>query len=189
MTSSDQAVVPHDTSLSSQPGEGLVRHVSTGMRQPTFHHHSLSTKHANELNHHSLSTKHANELNHHSLSTKHANELNVHMDSMFTWSQCSHGVNVQISTNWMLIRQKGKPTSFASLGSLPLLPLLQVDLLEHALPKPFDGRINILGLACLQDTQHNRFTTQTSEQLSCKTCLETCAPRQDLANLLLPIAA
>ena len=163
MTSSDQAVVPHDTSLSSQPGEGLVRHVSTGMRQPTFHHHSLSTKHANELN--------------------------VHMDSMFTWTQCSPGVNVQISTKWMLMRQKGKPTSFASLGCLPLLPLLQVDLLEHALPEPFDGRVHILGLACLQDTPHTRFTTQTREQLSCKTCLETCAPRQDLANQLLPIAA
>ena len=163
MTSSDQAVVPHDTSLSSQPGEGLVRHVSTGMRQPTFYHHSLSTKHANELN--------------------------VHMDSMFTWTQCAHGVNVQISTKWMLMRQKGKPTSFASLGCLPLLPLLQVDLLEHALPEPFDGRVHILGLACLQDTPHTRFTTQTREQLSCKTCLETCAPRQDLANQLLPIAA
>jgi len=52
----------------------------------------------------------------------------------------------------MQIRQKRKPTSFASLGCLPLLSLLQVDLLEHALPEPFDGGIHILGLACLQDT-------------------------------------
>ncbi len=73
MASSDQAVVPHDTSLSSQPGEGLVTHVATSMRQPRFYHHSLSTKHVNELT--------------------------VHMDSMLIWTQCAHGLDVQISTN------------------------------------------------------------------------------------------
>ena len=70
--------------------------------------------------------------------------------------QCALGdpLNVQILANWMLMRQEGKPTSFEGLGCLPLLALLQVDLLEHALPEPFDGRIHILGLACLQDTTH-----------------------------------
>lgn len=151
MTSSDQAVVSHGSSLSSKPGEGLIKHTSHSLRQPMFCHHSLSTKHANELD--------------------------VHRDSMSR--------NVRISTDWMQIGHKCRPTSFAGLGCLPLLSLLQVDLLEHALPEPLDGRIHILGLTCLQKTHTTHHICHTNKRAARQypACLETCAGRQDLVQL------
>lgn len=111
------------------------------------------------------------------------------MDSMFTWNQYAHELDVQISTNWMQVRQKGKPTSFASLGCLPLLPLLQVDLLEHALPEPFDGRIHILGLARLQT--HHTPGSPHKQKSSCvaKHALRLAHQDRTLRNWLLPSAA